>query len=66
VEILDQKSRFLVAIPPKKLLGGEIGFGIPFVPVLGWEGGGVGPGKATGCYYWLSKSQYTDKDCECE
>jgi RHS repeat-associated protein len=70
--------------PPKKLLGGEIGFGIPFVPVLGWEGGGavdlggsglsgtigggggVGPGKATACYYWLSKSQYTGKDCKCE
>jgi RHS repeat-associated protein len=29
-------------------------------------GGGVGIGKATACYYWLSKSQYTGKDCECE
>ena len=70
--------------PPKRLLGGEIGFGVPFIPVVGWEGGGavdlggsgfsgsigggggVGIGKATACYYWLSKSQYTGKDCECE
>ena len=66
--------------PPKKLLGGEFGFGGEVFGVegggavgLGGEGasgsggGGVGVGiaKVTGCYYWLYISEYTGEDC-CE